>query len=112
MTDPVVVMDEAKSRRNGGAWSKKIKGGGVILACVVLIIVVAIVITVVTKHKKEDSDNAKAGFNKDFSITWAKNHTRVSKHGKRLELILDSESGMQSHFEVDPLLLAILCAPF
>jgi len=89
MADPATMQEPKRS-----AWRKRMKGGGIILACIVLIIVVAVVISVATK--KKNSTNNAGGFNEDFSITWAKNHTRVSKHGKRLELILDQESGMQS----------------
>lgn len=88
MADPEAMQESSKKP----GLSKRIKGGGVILALIVVIIVVAIVISVATKHKK--SSNA-GGFNRDFSITWAQNHTKVSNHGKRLELILDQESGMQ-----------------
>ena len=67
------------------AWRKKIKGGGVIMICIVLIIVIAVVIFVATnKYKKNSSYNAIVGFNKDFNITWAKNHTRVSNHTKNV----------------------------
>jgi len=90
MANPPIMQEPKKSAR-----SKRIKGGGVILVCIVVIIVIAVVISVVTK-KKHSNDNATSGFNKDFSITWAKNHTRVSNHGKRLELILDNVSGTQS----------------
>ncbi|KAG0576848.1 hypothetical protein KC19_5G112800 [Ceratodon purpureus] len=61
----------------------------IILACVIFIIILAVVISTATKHEKPSN----GGFSKDFSITWAENHTRISDHGKRLELILDKQSG-------------------
>ena len=76
------------------AWRKrKYLGWCIILACIILIIVIAVAVSVATKHKKLKSGGE---FSKDFTVTWASNHTRLSNHGRRLQLILDSESGMQS----------------
>lgn len=63
----------------------------IILACLVLITVIAVAVSVATKRKKHASGGE---FSQDFTVSWAPNHTRLSNHGRRLQLILDPESGM------------------
>lgn len=86
-----MTLEEAMQGMKNPSRKKKL-GGCIILGCIILIIVLAVVISQVTKKGKQNVN----GFDKDFSITWAKNHTRISHHGERLELILDAESGMLS----------------
>jgi hypothetical protein len=62
----------------------------ILLATVIFIIILAVVISTASKREKRSN----RGFYKDFSITWAENHTRISDHGRRLELILDKQSGI------------------
>jgi xyloglucan:xyloglucosyl transferase len=69
--------------------NKKI-GCCIILACLVLITVIAVAVSVATKRKKHASGGE---FSQDFTVSWAPNHTRLSNHGRRLQLILDPESG-------------------
>lgn len=59
------------------------------LAVVVLTLIIAVSVAVPKAHKKKQV----VGFHKDFSITWAENHTRLLDDGQRLELLLDPESG-------------------
>ena len=89
-------MTEADTKQEAKkvpAWRRKKVGCCIVLGCIILIIVIAVVISVATKHKK----HAVGGeFSKDFTVSWAPNHTRLSNHGRRLELFLDPESGKQS----------------
>lgn len=62
---------------------------------VVLLFLAVMISVIVIKSRKHETHNTPvvAGFDKEFSIMWAEDHTKFLNDGQLLELMLDNVSG-------------------